>query len=285
MKNFISGSDLSAIIGLNPYKTPYAVWASIVNSRGEKEPDSAIKISTMLQPAIASLYEDASGRKTVIPLEKTIRHKEYDFIAATPNRFIEDVGVLQTYGTQKFIEREFIPQHWYLKIIWDMGVTGKKCGVIAWLERGLRFKYTDVEFDEELFNQMILSAIDFWKEYVIPRFSPQAVSRSDIKSIFRRHCEMKYVPATEQSYNDLQRMKLLKNEKKIIESELESLQSSIEFLMGDAEALTYGDKIIATWKTDDKTKKFDEKKFRSENPDTYERYLVDAEGKRKFVVK
>lgn len=285
MKNFLNGSDISAIIGLNPYKTPYAVWSSIVNSRGEKEPDSAIKISNMLQPAIASLYEDASGKKTIIPLEKTIRHEKHDFIAATPNRFIEDMGVLQTYGTQKFIEREFIPQHWFLKIIWDMGVTGKKSGAIAWLERGLRFKFTEVEFDEELFTQMMITAVDFWKEYVLTKIPPRAVTRNDIKNIFRRHCEMKFIPATEQSYNDLQRMKLLKDEKKFIEGELDSLQSSIEFLMGDAEALTYGDKILATWKADDTVKKFDEKKFRSENPDTYERYLFEAEGKRKFVIK
>lgn len=285
MKNFITGSDLSAIIGLNPYKTPYAVWASIVNSRGEKEPELAIKISNTLQPAIAALYEEVSGKKTILPLEKNIRHEKYDFIAATPNRFIEDTGVLQTYGTQKFIERDFIPQHWYLKIIWDMGVTQKKEGVIAWLEKGLRFKHTEVQFDEELYAHMLTAAIDFWNEHIIAKFPPKALTRSDIKNIFRRHCEMKFVPADEQSYNEIKRMKSLKDEKKFIESELENIQSSLEFLMGDAEGLTYGDKILATWKTDSGVKKFDEANFKKDNPDIYMKYLTEAEGKRRFNLK
>ncbi|MBS1494754.1 MAG: YqaJ viral recombinase family protein [Bacteroidetes bacterium] len=285
MKNFITGSDLSAIIGLNPYKTPYAVWSSIVNSRGEKEPELSLKISNILQPAIAALYEEVSGRKTIIPLEKNIRHEKYNFIAATPNRLIEDTGVLQTYGTQKFVERDFIPQHWYLKIIWDMGVTNKKEGVIAWLERGLRFKYTDVQFDEELFNHMLTAAIDFWNEHVQTASPPKALTPKDIKSIFRKHCEMKFVPADEQSYNEIKRMKLLKDEKKFIESELENIQSSLEFLMGDAEGITYGDKILATWKTDDAIKKFNESSFRKENPEAYQKYLTEVEGKRRFILK
>ncbi len=285
MKNFITGSDLSAIIGLNPYKTPYAVWASIVNSRGEKEPDLSIKISNTIQPAIASLYEDVSGKKTIIPLEKNIRHEKYNFIAATPNRFIEDTGVLQTYGTQKFIERDFIPQHWYLKIIWDMGVTHKKEGAIAWLEKGLRFKHTDVAFDEELFTHMLTAAIDFWTGHIQTITPPKAVNHSDIKSIFRKHCEMKFVPADEQSYNEIKRMKLLKDEKKFIEGELESIQSSLELLMGDAEGLTYGDRILATWKSDDSVKKFDEKNFQRENPEIFAKYLKNTDGKRRFILK
>jgi len=285
MKNFITGSDLTAIIGLNPYKTPYAVWASIINSRGKKEPELAIKISNTLQPAIAALYEEVSGKKTIIPLEKNIRHEKYNFIAATPNRFIEDNGILQTYGTQKFIEREFIPQHWYLKIIWDMGVTQKKEGVIAWLERGLRFKHSDVQFDEELFAHMLTAAIDFWTEHVDKKIPPKAVTHSDIKSIFRRHCEMKFVPADEQSYHEVQRMKLLKDEKKFIEGELQNIQSSLELLMGDAEGLTYGDKILATWKCDDGMKKFNETNFKNENPEIYQKYLSEVEGKRRFILK
>ena len=96
---------------------------------------------------------------------------------------------------------------------------------------------------------------------------------------------MKFVPADEQSYNEIKRMKSLKDEKKFIESELENIQSSLEFLMGDAEGLTYGDKILVTWKTDSGVKKFDEVNFKKENPDIYLKYLTEIEGKRRFNLK
>ena len=299
MKNFITGSDLSAIIGLNPYKTPYAVWASIVNSRGEKEPELAIKISKSLQPVIAQLFSSTTGN-TVVGLMGDVSHPTHKHIKATPYgfyystklteiellepNFSEGAGVLQTYGTQKFIERDFIPQHWYLKIIWDMGVTGKKHGTVAWLERGLRFKHAEVQFDEELFSHMLQVGLDFWKEHVETKIPPKAITRSDIKSIYRKHSDLKFVPADEQSYDEVKRMKSLLNEKQFIESELDNIRASLEVTMGDAEGLTYGDKVIATWKNEPDNEKLNDIKLKLEHPSIYEYYCTKVAGKRKFKI-
>ena len=176
MKNFLDGSDIAGIIGLNPDKTPYSVWHSIVHPLGEGDEIETEKISAKLAPAIASLYEDASGKKTIIPLEKKICHPEYKFLAGNPVRFVEDDGILETYLSDSKIGLEFLPQHWYLKLIFDMGITKKQRGSAAWLENGLKFSFTDIEFDEELYTLMIAEAVDFFIYFVLTKNPPDKMA-------------------------------------------------------------------------------------------------------------
>ena len=61
----IGGSDAAAILGLNPYKSPYALWAEktgkvIPEDISQKE---AVRLGTDLEEYVAKRFTEATGKK------------------------------------------------------------------------------------------------------------------------------------------------------------------------------------------------------------------------------
>ena len=53
----------------------------------------------------------------------------------------------------------------------------------------------------------------------------------------------------------------------------------------EADTLTFEDHILATWKTANPAKRFDNKGFAAAHPKLYEQFLVTGQSTRRFVLK
>jgi len=86
-RHTIGASDVATICGLNPYKSPYRLWAE---KTGKVEPEPAslpAKVGKALEPLIAQEYEERTGRVLVDPGDFTIyRHPEFSWLSCTPDR-------------------------------------------------------------------------------------------------------------------------------------------------------------------------------------------------------
>ena len=82
----IGGSDAAAILGLNPYKSPYALWAEktgkvIPEDISQKE---AVRLGTDLEDYVAHRFMEATGKKvrrenyTVFRDDMPYAHANYD---------------------------------------------------------------------------------------------------------------------------------------------------------------------------------------------------------------
>lgn len=166
-QQYIGGSDISAILGQNRWKTPYRLWAE---KTGKVElPDlsnnQAVKMGNRLERFVAELFTEETG-KSVRRQTKTYRHPKYPFLVAHVDRLItgsDELLECKTCSAYKLEEWENdIPKEYVLQVMWYLGITGRKRGWIACLIGGQKFDYKVINFDAELFNLMVEKAAKFW---------------------------------------------------------------------------------------------------------------------------
>ena len=56
-------------------------------------------------------------------------------------------------------------------------------------------------------------------------------------------------------------------------------------IQSNSELVSVDGSILATWKSSKASKRFDGKLFQSAMPDLYEKFVVEAPGSRRFLVK
>jgi len=114
---------------------------------------------------------------------------------------------------------------------------------------------------------------------------PEAISVDDIVKKYARHTDGKIIETTEEILAAYTELKELKEEIKALEIRKDALEETIKMAFGDAEAISYGGKTLATWKAAKDSEKFDSKAFCSANPDVSMKYMVVVPGTRRFLIK
>ena len=182
-RKYLGGSDISAVMGLNRWKTPLKLW---LEKTGESEPEDlskveAVQLGTELEEFVAQKFSRETG-KQVRKQPKMYVHKDYPYMVAHVDRLITGTDELLECKTCSYFkkdewENDGIPQEYILQVMWYLGITGRKKGYIAVLIGGQSFKYTELEFDSELFDTMVEKAKDFWDK--VQNNIPPEISAND----------------------------------------------------------------------------------------------------------
>ena len=114
----ISGTDVSAILGINPWASPLDVW---LDKRGQAEPRAesmAMKLGNLLEPVVATLYADETGAELVDP--GFLRHPSRDWHIGTPDRITVDGTLIEIKTAERADgwgepETAEIPDHYWLQ--------------------------------------------------------------------------------------------------------------------------------------------------------------------------
>ena len=195
--DYIGGSDIAAIMGLSRYKTPLKLWCE---KTGKIEPPDlsnveAVELGSELEQFVADMFTKKTG-KAVRRAPKTYQSKEHPYMVAHVDRLVTGTDELlecktcSTFKKEEW-EGEDIPQEYILQVMWYLGITGRKIGHIAVLIGGQSFKYKQIEFDSELFDQMVDAAKDFWVK-VQNDIPPAVVAQDDetLKEMYSKCTEV-----------------------------------------------------------------------------------------------
>lgn len=174
----IGGSEIAAVAGICPWKSPHDVWRS---KTGRAPPDTDTvdsRFGRAFEGGARQLYEWRTGAKVEQP--GTLVHPKYPIVRATPDGVIpaaakvleikcpRHTDVWGEDGTQDF------PVHYWPQLTWEMAVAGlQKADLVALIgwERDIRV-YPDLPFDAELFGALLYRAEKFWRDYVLPDREP-----------------------------------------------------------------------------------------------------------------
>ena len=158
-KKYIGGSDASAVIGLNPYKSAYALWAEKTGKIPEFEGNLATEVGTYLEDFVAKKFEEETGLK-VRRDTASIFNSKYPWAIANVDRMIvgED-AILECKTTSELNLKKFkngeYPPTYYCQVMHYLAVTGKKKAYIAVLIGNRDFKVFEVERDEDEINALM----------------------------------------------------------------------------------------------------------------------------------
>lgn len=128
-KGYIGGSDAASIVGLNPYSSPYTLWAEKTNRIPSFEGNLATEVGTYLEEFIAKKFEAVTGKK-VRRLNKSLVNSRYPWAIANIDRDIvgEDAGLeiksTSALNLKKFKKGEF-PSNYYVQCVHYLAVTEK----------------------------------------------------------------------------------------------------------------------------------------------------------------
>jgi putative phage-type endonuclease len=279
-RSVVGASEVSALLGLNPYQSPADLYLAKVEGR-EIEETEFLRAGRLMEPVILQLVEEEWGWK-VTPNSELVVHPDYPFMGCTPDGYIENGGVVECKNSSKLIE---IPHYAHLaQLQYQMGITGRRWGLIGYFMQGYRYRSFRFDFRPEIFDQLVELASDFWHNHIIPRVPPEPIRPGDAAKLIRREVDGKIVEADAQARKLVARYQRLVGTIAARNGELAETRDQLQRLMRDAEALTVDGERVITWKRSADGTLFDLKQFARDYPELYREYLVLKEGRREFVL-
>lgn len=284
----IGGSDVAAVLGLSPWKTPLQVY---LDKRGEAEetPDNeAMLWGRVLEPVIRQQYAERTGRTVLVP-ETILSHPQHGFMLANLDGITDDRRVVEIktssvgkgWGEPGSDE---IPEQYLLQVQHYMAVTGCDVADVAVLIGGSDFRLYEVPADRELHEMLVDAEADFWQR-VIEGIPPEPVNHTDMVAKFGR-CSIEHsVEAGQEEINALRQLKEIRAAIKALEADEEAAKIVIMRAMGQNDTLASSGKILATWKLAKASSRFDAAGFKSAHPDLYGQFLKVGEPSRRFLIK
>jgi putative phage-type endonuclease len=289
-KRGIGGSEVSAILGLDKYSSPYKIWL-IKTGREESFKGNKYTVAgNRLEPAVVEYFQEETKYRVIKSSanQKLVIHPKYEFAIGYRDRlYIRNStigkGVLECKTTQQMIDD--VPETWFAQLQWYLGISDLSYGAVAWLEKGLDFKYKEYEYDPEFFNYMIEHVREFWESYILPDVPPPPMNVDDINRMFTRHIEGSKMDAGPEMISVHNELKTVKEKIKELETRETELSDRVKFAMRDTEVVLEGTKPLFTWRTTAPIHSFNKDAFKVANPDLYEHFTEEKPGIRKFLVK
>ena len=267
---YIGGSDAAAVVGLNPFSSPYALWAEKTGKAPGFEGNLATEVGTYLEEFVAQKFAKETGKK-VRKCNASFLNSQYPFAIANIDREIvgEDAG-LEIKTTDSLNLKRFkggdYPSNYYAQMVHYMAVTGKQKWYLAVLIGNKEFLWFTLERDEAEIAALMAAERDFWelvKTDTPPEIDGLKPTTEAIKTIYADSTEE--VVDLSPFATNLERYTVLNKQIKELENQRDEAANQIKAYMGEAWG---GDsnRFKVVWKSQTR-RTFDNKRFAEENPD------------------
>lgn len=269
-KNSIGGSDASTVLGLNPYSSPYSLWAEKV---GAVEPEDisskeAVRLGVYLEPYVAQRFSEETGKK-VRRENFILKNEAYPWAHANVDRLIigEKAGLecktTSALNLKKFKGGEY-PANYYCQCMHYMAVTGYDKWYLAVLIGNHDFRVFEIFRDEDEIAALMEAERLFW-ECVTTKTPPMVdgttATKQTLDALYSDEggtVDLTPVCSNIRQYLDL------KAQMKALEEKIEAAANGIKEYMGNANKGIYGD-LSVSWKACT-ANRFDKAAFMRKNP-------------------
>lgn len=284
---YIGGSDAAAVVGLNPFSSPYSLWAEKTGKVPPFEGNLTTDVGTYLEEFVARKFAEISGKK-VRRVNQSLINDRYPFAIANIDRDVvgEDSGLecksTSVLNTKRFKDGEF-PTNYYCQCVHYLGVTEKARWYLAVLVGNKEFKiyqitrYADdptpawcessVYVSGDEISALMTSEMVFWYEHVQkdvpPALDGSTATSEAISSIYSEAKEEK-ITDLHAYESDLEAYMTYSNLIKDCERKRDEIANQIKAYLGDAASgLSHGYSVSFASQT---RESFDSKAFMREHP-------------------
>ena len=236
----IGGSDAAAIIGLNPYSSPFSIWADKTGRLPEKEDNEAMRQGRDFEDYVARRWTEVTEKK-VRRDNAILRNPVYPFAHADIDRWVvgENAGLecktTSVMNLKKFKNGEY-PDNFYCQCMHYMAVTGADRWYLAVLVLNQGFYEYTIERDDDEIAALMAQESEFWK--LVENDTPPPPDGSDatgaaLKEVYPLDEEKPpvYLYGNELKLDELDR---LKSEKKVLDSRISEINNELIALLQGA---------------------------------------------------
>ena len=315
----LGGTDISAIMGLNPWRSPVDVYMDKMGLVPDSDSAMRLRFGSQTEDFVAKEYELATGRKT-LRHNLVLRSEQYPYAIGNIDRLVVPEGakiaahrgeirtdrMLECKTVGGFASRsdewgapgtDEIPTHYLLQTHWYLSLTPcTVCDLAALVGAGEDLKIYTIKKDKDLEEELLRQGHEWWVKHIIGGVMPEPRSEHDVSLLFPRSTPDKSIDANTETLELIERAKELRAQIATLETALEGdkktgetgLVGQLKVLMADASILRLGDEVLATWKSNKDSNKIDWEAVAKElqaPADLISKYTTTKAGARPFYFK
>jgi putative phage-type endonuclease len=146
----VGGSDISAIMGKNPWKSAYTLFMEKSGVLPDIVPNTAMKLGSALEAPIRDFWAKESAGFLTVHETGTWQSLERESWKANPDGIIEwsdgQLGILEIKHSRQYWDK--LPEAYELQVLWYLHILGLKLGIVVAVAGG-DLKEFRVEYDPE----------------------------------------------------------------------------------------------------------------------------------------
>lgn len=256
----IGGSDVSAILGLNKYKSAYGVWLEKTGrSSGEIEESPAMRWGKLHEPAMRKVFTEDTG--IAVRVTGLHRSKRWPHLQVTPDGLTADGGVFESKTANWRVYQEDWTEdeaadHASLQVVHSMAVTGRIGAHVMALSEGFKHRFYHIKRDEAMVVELADFLEGWYETYVIGDKEPPLnhVSLGEVKDHLSIAVYDKMhvgAEASQKLWGLLGQSEYLKGQAKNYTQQAEAIEAQIRAMVGESgEVVDLEDKTILTLRND-----------------------------------
>ena len=284
-KSGIGGSDASAILGFNRWKSAFQLYIEKTSDFVEEIDNEFIYWGNVLEDVVAQEFARRTGKK-VQRVNRMLRHPEYPFMTANlDRRIVGEKAILECKTTSTYNKDAWdgdeVPAAYICQLQHYLAVTGYEKAYIAVLIGGNNFVWKEVERDDEFIELMIEREKDFWENHVLANVPP-AIDGSSSASEFLAKMfpqdDGSAIMLDEQMNTVIEAIESLKAEEKQLETQRKEYENQLKMTLEDA-AEGHSNRFKVTYKTIT-SNRIDSKRLKVEQPELYKKYCNESFSRR-----
>ena len=294
----IGGSDIGAIMGLNPHSSPLKVYKQKVEGfREDLSSNIYVKKGKELENLILTNYVKPYFKKLGYEVGKPdfmMINSDYPFFRANVDgiaydnsldyheNIIVEIKWVSEWAEVNWNKPEYngIPASYYAQVQLYMLVTGAKSAVVcALFDKNWEMNYFIVPRDEMFILEMINKGRDFYQYQMVMKMPPKLSYDVDKEEVTKaiKEAPVKKTPSAEMTkYIEIYMSNILKIKK------AEETQAQLKDIILDLDTKGFcpDDSAHKVKTSVVASHRFNATKFKEDNPDLYEQYCEDSESPR-----
>ena len=266
----LGGSDLGAILGLNPWRTPFQVWQEKTGRSEPFEGNLQTRFGTYAEEFVSREYSERTGRK-VQRYTGMLRHPEAPLIghidrlvipegakiAAHRREIRTDLGLEAKTAHALAASRgeewgedgtDQVPQAYLVQSAAYMALTGCPRWDLACLFGNSDFRIYHLRRDEELEGMLLEEAARWWRDHIVTDTPPDPSSEAEARQRWSRHTERLALELSGETAELLRRYASLKAQERHLEREIQAARDALMPALADAEEIRIGGQKVATYR-------------------------------------
>lgn len=287
-KGYIGGSDAGAVVGLNPYKSAYGLWAEKTGKLPEFEGNTITRVGSFLEEFVADMFTEQTGMK-VRRKNRILVNDEYPWACADVDRLIVGEKALLEIKTtnspvamKKFRNGEY-PEQWYCQMTHYLAVTGLEKAYLAVLIECRDFKVFELERDEDEIKALMQAEKEFWN--LVKTDTPPTAdgTASTSETLVALYPESNAETVDLFGYeNDLAQYLSLQAQIKALEAQKDEMANKVKAFLGE-NGRGENQRYKVSWITSER-KSLDSKRLAQEHPEIDMNQYYKVSSTRSFRV-
>lgn len=288
----ICGTDVAAILGLDPYKTPVMVWQDKHGLLPELPQNEAMRQGIDFEEYIAQRFVEETG-KEVTTFGHNVGNPKYPWALCNPDRWVvhENAGLeckfTSALNYSKFKNGEY-PTRYYTQCVHSIAVLEADYWYLAVLVACKEFKRFTIEREQKEIDTLM----DFEKEFYEKHLKNKNMPAPDGKELTTKALTAMFLDTETSSIKDFpellvecERFRNLELEIKELERLREKIKQNIILQIKDTEKASVGTDFTIYFKTRE-SNLFNKNKLLEKYPEIYkDEELWETKRSRPFLFK